>query len=243
MYWCFGEFVEVLLLYVCVVVVLSGFGEVLWVIEVVLVCKCGSALIFVVLHDLAFVGCVLVLVVVYVVVDDGVVGGVVVDMLFGMIDAVVAIVACWWPCGDEIGCCVVFYLVIVEVARWVGAKVLGLIDVVCSVGFNLNVDCVGIMYGGCLLGDLSLFVQLVVLIVGDWIVLVRAMLEVVAWVGVDFDLVDVIDVDDARWLRVCLLFDWLERFVRFDVELVLVVMVLLLLLRGDVVEWLFDVFV
>ena len=64
----------------------------------------------------------------------------------------------------------------------------------------------------------------------------RAMPEVVARVGVDFDPVDVTDADDARWLRACLWPDQAERAARLEAEMALAATAPPLLLRGDAVE-------
>jgi hypothetical protein len=99
----------------------------------------------------------------------------------------------------------VLYPAIAEAARRAGAQAVGLIDVGCSAGLNLNVDRVGIAYSnGQSLGDPSSPVQLSCSLVGGRPVPTGAMPEVVARVGVDLDPVDVTDPDDVRWLRACL---------------------------------------
>ncbi len=144
---------------------------------------------------------------------------------------------------DETGRCAVLYPAIAEAARRVGAKAVGLIDVGCSAGLNLNVDRVGITYSnGQSLGDPSSPVQLSSSIVGDRPVPTRAMPEVVARVGVDLDPVDVTDADDARWLRACLWPDQPERVARLEAEMALAATAPPLLLRGDAVEVLPDAF-
>jgi hypothetical protein len=130
-----------------------------------------------------------------------------------------------------------------EAARRVGAKAVGLIDVGCSAGLNLNVDRVGITdSNGQSLGDPSSPVQLSCSIVGDRPIPRRAMPEVVARVGVDLDPVDVTDVDDARWLRACLWPDQPERVARLEAELALAATAPPLLLQGDPVEVVPDAF-
>ena len=105
------------------------------------------------------------------------------------------------------------YPAIAEAGRRVGASAVGLIDVSCSAGLNLNVDRVGITYSnGQSLGDPSSPVQQSSSVVGDRAIPTRAMPQVVARVGVDLD---PLDVTDARWLRACLWPDqpeWITRF-------------------------------
>ena len=114
---------------------------------------------------------------------------------------------------------------------------LGLTDVGCSAGLNLNVDRVGITYSnGQSLGDPSSPVQPSSSIVGDRPIPARAMPEVVARVGVDLDPLDVTDADDARWLRACLWPDQPERAARLDAEMALAAKAPPLLLQGDAVE-------
>jgi hypothetical protein len=131
----------------------------------------------------------------------------------------------------------VLYPAIAEAARRAGADAVGLIDVGCSAGLNLNVDRVGITYSnGQSLGDPSSRVQLSSSVVGGRPLPARAMPEVVARVGVDHDPVDVTDPDDARWLRACLWPDQPERAARLEAEMALAAMAPPLLLRGDAVE-------
>jgi hypothetical protein len=139
--------------------------------------------------------------------------------------------------ANETGRCAVLYPAIAEAARRAGADAVGLIDVACSAGLNLNVDRVGITYSnGQTLGDPSSPVQLASSIVGDRPVPPAAMPEVVARVGVDLDPVDVTDADDARWLRACLWPDQPERAARLEAELALAAAAPPLLLQGDPVE-------
>ncbi|MBV8735314.1 MAG: DUF2332 family protein [Solirubrobacterales bacterium] len=92
------------------------------------------------------------------------------------------------------------YPAIAEAARGVGTNAVGLIDVGCSAGLNLNVDRVGIKYSnGQSLGDPSSPVQLSASVVGDRPIPTRPMPEVVDRIGIDLDAVDVTDADDTRW--------------------------------------------
>jgi hypothetical protein len=126
------------------------------------------------------------------------------------------------------------YPAIAEAAHRAGATAVGLIDVGCSAGFNLNVDRVGITYSnGPSLGDASSPVQFSASAVGDRPIPTRALPPVVARVGVDPDPVDVTDAGEARWLRACV---WPGRAARLDAEIALAAADPPLLLRGDAVE-------
>ena len=135
------------------------------------------------------------------------------------------------------------YPAIVEAARRVRANAVGLIDVGCAAGLNLNVDRVGITYSnGQVLGDPSSPVQLSSSIVGGRPIPTRAMPEVVARIGLDLDPVDVTDADDARWLRACLRPDQPERIATLEAEMALAATAPPLLLQGDAVDVLPDAF-
>ncbi len=154
-----------------------------------------------------------------------------------MTDSVVAIAVRRQVRTNETGRYAVLYPAIAEAAHRTGANAIGLIDVGCSAGLNLNVDRVGITYSnGQSLGDPSSPVQLSSSIVGDRPIPARAMPEVAARVGVDLDPVDVTDADDARWLRACLWPDQPERAARLKAEMALAAMAPPLLLHGDAVE-------
>src|SRR4029079_9601178 len=102
----------------------------------------------------------------------------------------------------------------------VGATAVGLIDVACSAGLNLNVDRVGISYSdGQTLGDPSSPVRFTASVVGDRPVPTLTIPEVVARIGIDREPVDVTDADDARWLRACVPPDQPERAAMLDAEL------------------------
>ena len=196
------------------------------------------------LHDLALAGRAPALAAAYAAADGDAAAGAAIDTLLRMTDSVVAIAVRRQTRTTETGRCAVLYPAIAEAARRVGANAVGLIDVGCSAGLNLNVDRVGITYSnGQSLGDPSSPVQLSSSIVGDRPIPTRAMPEVVARVGVDLDPVDVTDADDARWLRACLWPDQPERATRLDAEMALAATAPPLLLRGDAVEVLPDAFV
>jgi hypothetical protein len=144
---------------------------------------------------------------------------------------------------NETGRCAALYPATAEAARRVGANAVGLIDVGCSAGLNLNVDRVGVTYSnGQSLGDPSSPVQMSASIVGGRPVPTRAIPEVVARVGVDVDPVDVTDADDARWLRACLWPDQPERIARLEAEMALAATAHPVVLQGDAVEVMTDAF-
>jgi hypothetical protein len=145
--------------------------------------------------------------------------------------------------ADETGHGAVLYPAIAEAAHRAGADAVGLIDVSCSAGLNLNVDRAGITYSnGQSLGDPSSPVQLAASVVRGQPLPARAMPEVVARVGLDLDPVDVTDADDARWLRACLAPDQPERAARLEAEIALAATASPLLLRGDALEVLPEAF-
>src|SRR6185436_4931198 len=99
--------------------------------------------------------------------------------LLRMTEAVVAIAVRRPMRTGETGRCAVLYPAVAEAARRLGANAIGLIDVGCSAGLNLNVDRVGVTYGnGRSLGDPSSPVQLSSSVVGDRPIPARAMPEV-----------------------------------------------------------------
>ena len=174
----------------------------------------------------------------YAAADGDAAAGAAIDTLLRMTDSVVAIAVRRRTRTNETGRCAVLYPAIAEA----GANAVGLIDVGCSAGLNLNVDRVGITYSnGQSLGHPSSPVQLSSSIVGDRPIPTRAMPEVVARVGVDLDPVDVTDSDDARWLRACLWPDQPERVARLDAEMALAATAPPLL-QGDAVEVVPDAF-
>ena len=166
-----------------------------------------------------------------------------IDTLLRMTDAIAAIAVRRPARADETGRYAVLYPAIAEAARRAGADAVGLIDLGCSAGLNLNVDRVGITYGnGPSLGDPSSPVQRSASIVHDRPVPARPMPEVVARVGVDLDPVDVTDADDARWLRACLWPEQPERLALLEAEMALAATAPRLLLQGDAVEVMPDAF-
>ncbi|MCZ2820717.1 DUF2332 domain-containing protein [Modestobacter sp. VKM Ac-2977] len=133
--------------------------------------------------------------------------------------------------------CAVLYPALAEAAHRVGAAAVGLVDVGCSPGLDLQVDRVGLTYGnGQVLGDPSSPVQLSAAIRGDRRLPTRAIPDVVARIGIGRDPLDVTDADDVRRLRACLTRGQPERAAELDAELALAATAPPLLLRGDPVE-------
>jgi hypothetical protein len=228
-------------LYERVAVALSESGEALHAIEAAPARKRHPMVILAALHDLALAGRAPALAAAYAAADGDAAAGAAIDTLLRMTDSVVSLAVRRRTRTDETGRCAVLYPAIAEAARRTGATAVGLIDVGCSAGLNLNVDRVGITYSnGQSLGDPSSPVQLSCSLVGGRPVPTRAMPEVVARVCVDLDPVDVTDPESARWLRACLWPDQPERAARLDAEMALAATAPPLLLRGDAVEVLPD---
>jgi hypothetical protein len=112
-----------------------------------------------------------------------------------------------------------------------------LIDVGRAAGLNLVVDRVGIAYGnGQLLGDGASGVQVSASVVRGGRVPSTTMPEVAVRVAVGPDLVDVSDVDEARWLRACVPPDQVERLAQLERETELAAESPPALVRGEVVD-------
>ncbi|HEY7271129.1 MAG TPA: DUF2332 domain-containing protein [Actinoplanes sp.] len=228
-------------LYERVAIALSESEEALRAIEMAPARKRHPTVILATLHDLALGGHAPTLAAAYGARDGDAAAGAAIDTLLRTTDTVVALAVRRQQRANQTGHCAVLYPAITEAARRVGAAVVGLIDVRCAAGLNLNVDRVGITYSnGQSLGDPSSPVQMSSSIVGDRPLPTWAMPDVVTRVGVDLDPVDVTDSDDARWLRACLPPDQPERMARLDAELALATTAPPLLLRGDAVELLPD---
>jgi hypothetical protein len=224
-------------LYERVAVALSESGEALRAIETAPARRRHPTVILAALHDLALAGHAPALAAAYAAGDGEAAAGAAIEALVRMTDMVVATAGRRPVRTDETGHGAVLYPAIAEAARRAGAQAVGLIDVGCSAGLNLNVDRVGITYGnGQLLGDPSSPVQLAASAVGGRPIPARAMPEVVARLGIDPDPVDVTDTDDARWLRACLWPDQPERAARLAAEIALAATAPPLLLRGDALE-------
>lgn len=230
-------------LYERVAIALSESGEALRAIEAAPARKRHPTLILAALHDLALSGCAPALAAAYAAADGEAAAEAAIDTLLRLTDSVVGIAVRRQTRTNETGRCAVLYPAVAEAARRVGAGAIGLIDVGCSAGLNLNVDRVGITYGnGQTLGDASSPVQMSASIVGGRPIPAQAMPEVVARVGIDLDPVEVADADEARWLRACLWPDQPERAAMLDAELALAATAPPLLLTGDAVELLPDAF-
>ncbi len=230
-------------LYERVAIALGESDEALRAIDAVPARKRHPTVILAALHDLALAGRAPALAAAYAAADGDAAAAAAIDTLLRMTDSVAAVAVRRRTRTNETGRCAVLYPAIAEAARRVGANAVGLIDVGCSAGFNLNVDRVGITYSnGQSLGDPSSPVRLSSSIVGDRPIPARVMPEVVARVGIDLDPVDVTDADEARWLHACLWPDQPERVARLDAELALAATAPPLLLRGDAVEVLPDAF-
>ncbi|SDM40971.1 DUF2332 domain-containing protein [Allokutzneria albata] len=228
-------------LYERVAIALSESGEALRAIENAPARKRNPALVLAALHDLALAGAAPALAAAYAEADGDAAADAAIDTLLRKTDAVVAIVVQRRLRTNETGRCAVLYPAIAEAARRVGASAIGLIDVGCSAGLNLNVDRVGITYtNGQELGDAESPVRMVCSVVGDRPIPTRAMPEVVARIGIDPDPVDVTDAEDARWLRACLWPDQSDQQQRLDAEMALAATTPPLLLRGEAVEVLPD---
>jgi hypothetical protein len=230
-------------LYQRVAIALSESGEALRAIEAAPARKRHPTVVLAALHDLALAGRAPALAAAYADADGEAAAGAAIDTLVRMTDSVVAIAVRRPTRTNETGRGAVLYPAIAEAARRVGADAIGLIDVGCSAGLNLNVDRVGITYSnGQSLGDPSSPVQLSASIVGDRPIPAWTMPDVIGRVGVDLDPVDVTDADDARWLRACLWPDQPERVARLEAEMALAATDPPLLLRGDAVEMMPDAF-
>jgi hypothetical protein len=224
-------------LYGRVAVALSESGEALRAIGAAPARRRHPTVILAALHDLALAGRAPALAAAYAAADGEAAADAAIGTLLRMTDSVVAIAVHRQTRANETGRCAVLYPAIAEAARRAGANAVGLIDVGCSAGLNLNVDRVGITYSnGQTLGDPSSPVQMSSSVVGDRPIPALAMPEVAARVGIDLDPVDVTGADDARWLRACLWPDQPERAARLEAEMALAATAPPLLLRGDAVE-------
>jgi hypothetical protein len=92
------------------------------------------------LHDLALAGRAPALAAAYAAADGDAAAGAAIDTLLAMTDSVVAIAVRRRPRSNETGRCPVLDPAIAEAARRVGANAVGLIDVGCSAGLNLNLE-------------------------------------------------------------------------------------------------------
>ena len=134
-------------LYERVAVALSESGEALRAIEAAPARKRHPTVILAALHDLALAGRAPALAAAYAAADGDAAAGAAIDTLLRMTDSVVAIAVRRQTRTDQTGRGAVLQPpAIAEAARRAGANAVGLIDVGCSAGLNLNVDRVGITY-------------------------------------------------------------------------------------------------
>jgi hypothetical protein len=228
-------------LYQHVAIALSESDEALHAIEAAPARKRHPALILAALHDLTLAGGAPALAAAYAAGDGDAAARAAIETLLRMTDEVAAIATRRQTKTNETGYYAVLYPAIAEAARRVGANAVGLIDVGCSAGLNLNVDRVGIRYAnGQLLGDPLSPVQLSCSVAGNQPIPSRTIPDVVARIGIDLNPLDVTDKGDARWLRACLPPDARERAARLDAEIALAATAPPLLLQRDAVEVLPD---
>jgi hypothetical protein len=230
-------------LYERVAIAVSESDAALRAIEAAPPLKRHPTVILAALHDLALQGRVPALADAYARRDGDAAAVAAVDALVALNDDVVAIATRRQTQTNETGRCTVLYPAIAEAARRVGASRIGLVDVGCSAGLNLNVDSVGIEYrNGQTLGDGASPLQLHCDVVGEAKVPDAAVPEVVARVGVDLNPVDVTDPDDARWLHACLWPDQPERVERLNAAIKLAEGAPPTLLQGDAIDVLPEAF-
>jgi hypothetical protein len=230
-------------LYERVAVALSESDEALRAIEAVPARRRHPTAILAALHYLALAGRAPALAAAYADGDGDAAAAAAIDTLLELTDVVVGIAMRRKTKADETGHGAVLYPAVAEAARRGSANAVGLIDVGCSAGLNLNVDRVGITYGnGQSLGDASSPVQQSCTVVGDRLIPTREVPEVVARIGIDLDPIDVTDADEARWLRACVWPDQSERIAKLQAEVALAATAPPMLLKGDPVETLPDAF-
>jgi hypothetical protein len=230
-------------LYERVAVALSESDEALRAIEAVPARRRHPTAILAALHYLALAGRAPALAAAYADGDGDAAAAAAIDTLRELTDVVVGIAMRRKTKADETGHGAVLYPAVAEAARRGSANAVGLIDVGCSAGLNLNVDRVGITYGnGQSLGDASSPVQQSCTVVGDRLIPTREVPEVVARIGIDLDPIDVTDADEARWLRACVWPDQSERIAKLQAEVALAATAPPMLLEGHPVETLPDAF-
>jgi hypothetical protein len=230
-------------LYERVAIGLSESDDALRAIENAPPLKRHPTVILAALHDLAIQGRAPALAAAYAQRDLDAAPTAAIDALLALNDDVVAIATVRQTQTNETGRCAVLYPAIAEAARRVGATSIGLVDVGCSAGLNLNVERVGVTYGdGTFLGDPASPLQLTCDVVGERAIPTLEMPSVVARVGVDLNPVDVRDPADARWLHACLWPDQPERVERLNAAITLAESAPPTLLQGDAIDVLPDAF-
>jgi hypothetical protein len=230
-------------LYGRVAVALSESDDALRAIDNAPALKRHPTVILAALHDLALQGRAPALADAYARRDLDAAPAAAIDTLVRLNDDVVAIATRRQTQTNETGRIAVLYPGIAEAAHRVSATTIGLIDVGCSAGLNLNVDRACITYSsGQVLGDPASPLQLTCETTGTQAVPGRAMPPVVARIGVDLNPVDATNADDARWLRACLWPDQPERVERLDAAIALAASAPPTLLQGDAIDVLPDAF-
>ncbi|HEX6025189.1 MAG TPA: DUF2332 domain-containing protein [Solirubrobacter sp.] len=178
-------------------------------------------LILAALHDIALAGRAPALAAAFAANDADAAARAAIEALRDLTDAVAEIVARRQVVDATTNAAAVLYPAIAEAARRAGADAVGLIDVGCGAGLNLNVDRVHVTYSnGQSLGDPSSPVRLSS-VVKHGSLATRQIPEVVAKVGIDRDPLDLTDADDARWLRALVPPDDQEQAARIDAEIAL----------------------
>jgi hypothetical protein len=224
-------------LYRAVAVAIGASADALRAIELAPPLKRHPTVILAALHDLVLQGRAPELAAAYAARDLDAAPAAAIDTLVASIDDVVATATLRQTQTNETGRCALLYPAVAEAARRVGAERIGLVDVGCSAGLNLNLDRAGITYSnGQFLGDAASPLQLTCKVVGEGSVPATAVAAVVARVGVDLNPVDVTDAADARWLRACLWPDQPERVARLDAAIALAATAERTLLSGDALE-------
>jgi hypothetical protein len=228
-------------LYERVAVAIAASPEALLAIETAPPLKRHPTVILAALHDLVLQGRAPALAAAYDARAVDAAGAAAVEALCALRDEVVAIATKRQTQTNETGRCAILYPAIAEAARRAGATSIGLVDVGCSAGLNLNVDRVGIAYSdGTFLGEPDSVLQLQSEARGGVAVPANPMPPVVARIGVDLNPVDVTDDADARWLRACLWPDQPERLERLNAAIELRAGAPPTLIQGDAVEVLAD---
>lgn len=228
-------------LYERVAVAIAESPDALAVVESAPASKRHPTVILAALHDQVLLGAAPELAAAYQANDLDGVGPAAVTALMDRADAIVATATRRQTQTNETGRGAVLYPAIAEAARRVGARQVGLVDVGCSAGLNLQVDRLHVAYApGPSLGDPGSPLQLTCESTGAVVVPPTTMPEVVARVGIDLSPVDTSVADDARWLRACLWPDQPERLARLDAAMALAATDPPELLAGNALELLPD---
>jgi hypothetical protein len=224
-------------LYQRVATALSVSGAALRAIETAPARHRSPAVILAALHDLALAGRAPNLAAAYAAGDGTAAAAAAIDTLLTMTSSVTAIAGRRPLRAGQTGRHTVLYPAVAEAARRAGAQAVGLIDVGCSAGLNLNVDRARITYSnGQSLGDPSSPVRQEASIKGQRPVPAQPIPRIVKRIAVGPDPVDVTDPEQARWLHAGLAPDQREQAARLDAELTLAARNSPLLLAGDAIE-------